>query len=234
MAPKKMKTKAVLLCESCEIPIMRAEDGFIVYGAISLAEPNAEALVGVVFPSKGSVDVQELSTTAFCRACFAKKLGLRSSVPRTAAPASVSHSVEANGEPLGQGEPTPYSNGEAVDDPGFEVVDPLHAKTATSVQTSTVSGRVLHVGAVKEVAPGAHVNAGVGVLPTNAANLPIIPGPIVPGSIVRVNQNHPNFQALRGRAAQVERFREKERDFVFRFAGGQPMLGNAAQLDKIG
>ncbi len=235
MAPK-MKTKAVLLCESCETPIMRAEDGFIVYGAISPAEPNAEALVGVVFPSKGSVDVQELSTTAFCRVCFAKKLGLRGGVSRAAAPAAVSHGVDADSEPLAQGEIPPYSNGEAVagDDPGFEVVDPLHAKTAGPAPTAPSGGRVINVGAVKEVAPGAHVNAGVGVLPKNAANLPVLPGAIGPGSIVRVNKNHPNYDALRGRAAQVERFREKERDFVFRFSGGQPMLGNAAQLDKIG
>lgn len=238
MAPK-MKTKAVLLCESCESPIMRAEDGFIIYGAICRAEPSADALVGTVFPATGTVDVQELSTSAFCRGCFAKKLGLRSSGPRTAAPAPVYPGADADAEPLAQGETPPYTNSAASggDDPDFEVVNPLHSKTApptVSAGTASAPGRTINVGAVKEVAPGAHVNAGVGVLPKNAAALPIVPGAIGPGSIVRVNQHHPNFAALRGRAAQIERFREKERDFVFRFSGGQPMLGTAHQLDKIG
>lgn len=234
MAPK-MKTKAVLLCESCESPIMRAEDGFIIYGAITPAETGSEALIGAVFPSKGSVDVQELSTSAFCRTCFAKKLGLRGGVTRAAVPAPVSYGVDADGEPLAQGEIPPLSNGEAAsEDPGFEVVDPLHAKAAAASAPAVSAGRSINVGAVKEVAPGAHVNAGVGVLPKNAGALPVLPGPIGPGSIVRVNQNHPNYAALRGRAAHVERFRENERDFVIRFSGGQPMLGSAGQLDKIG
>jgi len=229
---KRMKTKAILLCDVCEAPILHADDGFVLYGAIGAAEMHGDVLLGDAFPESGTVDVQTLSTSAFCRTCFAKKLGLRGSVSRPAVP--VSRSVEGDGEPLMPSETQAYASGADNAEPDFEVVDPLHAKTAAPAQTTPKGGRVVNVGAVQQVAPGAHVFAGVGVLPKQADNLPVVAGPIGPGSVVRVNANHPNYKALRGRAAQVERFREQEKDYIVRFANGSPMLGRAHELDKIG
>lgn len=230
---KRMKTKAILLCDVCEAPILRAADGFVLYGAIGAAEMHGDVLLGEAFPEAGTVDVQTLSTSAFCRACFAKQLGLQGSLAHPTATASAARSVEGDA-PSTQGALPTYAEDTSTDGPDFEVVNPLNAKAPAPAATTANGVRVINVGSTQQVAPGAHVSAGMGVLPKHAEQLPVISGVIAPGSVVRANPNHPNYKALRGRAALVERFRESENDFIARFSNGSPMLGRAHELDKIG
>lgn len=226
MAAKKMKTRAVLLCDECEVPILKREDGFVLYGAISEADTESEPILGEAFPTTPSIAVGDLSTKAYCRTCFCKKLGLTSAARRPPVAATTESSFEEPAPAVSTGPAPSYA-----EDVGFEVDNPL----GTVAAPPPVPGapRTINVGATKQVAPGAHVNAGVGVLPKNASKLPVIPGQINRGDVVRVNERHPHYESLRGRAATVERFREDDKDYVIRFAGGQPMVAKGGQLDRL-
>lgn len=75
------------LCDNCDEIIQTPEEGFVVYGNISLANP--EKLCGVIgnnFPppdENGLIKFEDIKKTVLCKECFVKGLNLLKVKPST-------------------------------------------------------------------------------------------------------------------------------------------------------
>lgn len=75
---ERLRTVQHYLCDSCDMPIMKPEDGFVVHGNIYLADPSAHmGIVGNNFPEQpGDFAADSVKKSVLCKRCMADALGL--------------------------------------------------------------------------------------------------------------------------------------------------------------
>ena len=80
----RMRTIEYYLCDSCDDPISKPTDGFVIHGNIYMADPSTVGgLVGDNFPdSEEPFTEDNVTKTVLCRKCFSKILKI-STLPQS-------------------------------------------------------------------------------------------------------------------------------------------------------
>jgi hypothetical protein len=77
---EKMRRCQYYLCDHCDQPIYKPEEGFVVHGNIYVADPNCRGgLVGNNFPEVKpgeKIEVTDVQETVYCKRCFIQAVGL--------------------------------------------------------------------------------------------------------------------------------------------------------------
>lgn len=81
-----LKTKTILVCETCDTPILTPDGGFVLHGAIHTADPTQDPMLGTAIPKKPTLSAKDVTSAAYCRPCFARVLGLGGPAPAAARP----------------------------------------------------------------------------------------------------------------------------------------------------
>jgi hypothetical protein len=77
---EKMRRCQYYLCDACDQPIYKPENGFVVHGNIYVADPNCRGgLIGNNFPEVvpgEKIEVTDVQETVYCKSCFIEAIGL--------------------------------------------------------------------------------------------------------------------------------------------------------------
>jgi hypothetical protein len=74
---KRLRTCSYYICDSCDQPILKEEDGFVIQGNIYVADPTCRGgLIGNNFPEHNTFPVDEVLENVFCYKCLMEILGL--------------------------------------------------------------------------------------------------------------------------------------------------------------
>lgn len=70
----RMRKCEYFLCDRCDMPIIKPEDGFIVHGNVYVADPSCRGgLIGNNFPQVepgDKIEVTDVKESVFCKECF--------------------------------------------------------------------------------------------------------------------------------------------------------------------
>lgn len=84
---EKMRRCQYYLCDACDQPIYKPEEGFVVHGNIYVADPSCRGgLVGNNFPEVvpgEKIEVTDVQETVYCKRCFIEAVGLFEPTVRT-------------------------------------------------------------------------------------------------------------------------------------------------------